>query len=316
MSIYTAGTTYFYIVTIAFITLSVATIISNTLALVAFVKLKYYQKVSGFLLVLLSVEDLMIGVVTDTLIATQFIVDVMKNPELTLKIQYVVRLTGFNLTLMSIFTMVAICYEMYLSLLKPLLPPRRIGTVFAYHLAFCFFLVLGISLLSTNELIWETFQTSTSVILVITFLTLCVIQFRILRETGRIAAFRRQNYGKLDITDAAMKRKSNKIAQQILIAFGITFVPYIMVMIFDQIWKEKRAFSDSYLRPWAYFFAVSSSLVNPFLHSFRLKRIRNTLLVICRSRKVRSFKSSSIAVTCTTYKAPLKITGKRTTTHD
>lgn len=281
----------FYILVIAFIVLATATTISNTLALVAFIKLRYYQKVSEFLLVLLSMVDLMTGLTTDGLMAARFILHLQGEPELSLKIRVLARLTGFNFSLMSVFTLVVVCYEMYLSLLKPFFPPRKVGKIFVYHLVFWFFLVLAVTLLNTDDQIWRIFRLSASVILIIAYSILCVTQFRILRETGRIAASGLPNHGELERRDVKMKQKSYKIARQILLAFGVSFIPYIIVMIFDMIWKEGRVTTNTFLRPWAFFFALTSSLVNPFLHSFRLKRVRNSLSSICQTGKVVSLDS-------------------------
>lgn len=278
----------FYALAVAFISLSTATVIFNTLALVAFVRLRYYRKASEFLLVLLSVVDLMTGLTTDALMAARFIIHLLGKTELSLQIRFLARLSGFSFSLMSVFTLIVICYEMYLLLLKPFFPPRKIGKIFVYHLVFLNILVLAVIVLSTDEVIWRLFQFSASVILILAYSTLCVIQFRILRETGRIAASRCLNYGQPDRTDTIMKRKSHKIARQILIAFGVAFIPYVIVMIFEKIWEKRGVTTNTYLRPWAFFFALTSSLVNPLLHSFRLKRVRKSLWPIFRTHKVAS----------------------------
>jgi len=270
----TAALINFWIIAVLCMIASVATTTANTLAIIALVKLRLYRKVSKFLLLLLSIVDLMMGLITDVLAAARYIALTMGKKELSLQILLVGRASGFYFSAMSAFTITVACYEMYLSILKPLLPPRRAKRILIYHLVFWVFWILLVSLININEQAWQIFAGLICVVIVFFYVALCILLFRILRETNRIAA---DGNAHTETKDKVMKRKMLKITYQILMVNGISLAPYIFLVISKNIWTEEHLFIDTFLRPWAFSCILLASLLNPFIHVFRLKRVRRCL---------------------------------------
>jgi len=169
------------------------------------------------------------------------------------------------------------CYEMYLSILKPFLSPRRVKMIFIYHVVFWVFWILLVSLVNINGQVWEIFEKLMCVVIVVFYITLCILLFRILRETNRIAA---DGNAHTKTENEAMKRKMLKITHQTLMVNGISLAPFIFLMISKKIWIEEHLLINTFLRPWALFSVMLASLLNPFIHVFRLKRLKDILSIL------------------------------------
>jgi len=161
--------------------------------------------------------------------------------------------------------------------IKPFLPKRKIRKLLVYHLVFWFFCPLIICIVSLNDAIWKKFKISCSCLIILTsFILISVLLFRVRREINRIAATGTQNRQR-DEYDEAMKRKTFKITFHILITFVVSFFPFLIVVMVSKIWKEHDIFIQIYVRPWVFLFPSLTSLINPFIHTFRLKSIRDSL---------------------------------------
>jgi len=74
-----------------------------------------------------------------------------------------------------------------------------------------------------------------------------------------------------------MKCKTLKITFHILITYVASFFPFSIVLIVSKIWKKHDVFMQTYVRPWVFLFTALTSLINPFIHTFRLRSIRDAL---------------------------------------
>jgi len=144
-----------YFLATAFMMLSLATIIPNALAITAFLKLRYYQNVPECLLLILSIIDLLVGLITDMLFSVHHITQIMEMEDILCCSN---EWSHFSLHLE--FHYCHDTYELCLSLLKPFLSPRKVRSIVIYYFAFGL-LVVFLSLSSIKCSILENFYICT-----------------------------------------------------------------------------------------------------------------------------------------------------------
>ena len=142
-----------------------------------------------------------------------------------------------------------------------------------------FLWLLAVVLVSRDEAYWKIFEMVTATIIIMFYVALFVLLFHVIRETNRIAATTPENNRELDQTNKAVNRKTYKITCHILITFGVSFIPFLIISALRKYLEEQSYFI--LIQPWAFLSTTLSSLVNPFIHTFRLKSMRNILKGLC-----------------------------------
>ena len=171
-------------------------------------------------------------------------------------------------------TLFLITFEMFKSLLSPFNGRYRISfyvkTLTCLWIFFALYSALGIYAIPETYI--HIFKTVSAVLILLTFVTLCFLLGRIMREASRM--LNRENGPKSQLlTNAA------KLTKSILVAFGVCYSPNVLLNAYILIFG-KSSFTVVFLIPAANVIVLSNALVNPFVYCFRLKAIRMKMFKI------------------------------------
>ncbi|XP_066928685.1 probable glycoprotein hormone G-protein coupled receptor [Clytia hemisphaerica] len=248
--------------------MALITVICNILVMVTLFKLKYYKSSHHFLLIMLAITDTASGLVSQPLISYEFYLRRMEDRTMLCIIGKFNLCIAYFLTGLSMSTLFLITFEMFKSLINPFHGRYKtsfyVKTLTGLWTFFALYCALGIY--AVPETYIHVFKTVSAILILLTFVTLCFLLGRILREAGRM--LNRENGPKSQLlTNAA------KLTKSILIAFGVCYSPNVLLNAYILIFG-KSSFTVVYLIPAANVIVLSNALVNPFVYCFRLKAIR------------------------------------------
>ena len=117
---------------------------------------------------------------------------------------------------------------------------------------------------------WKAYKTVCSCIGILIYIGLCLIQYRLCNEVKHMKKRSETN------TDHKLLIRTRRMSKNILAAFGVSYLPYIVLAIYQRVFGTTD-FLEIYFQPWCDFIFLCNALWDPLIYCLRMKSIRNTI---------------------------------------
>ena len=259
-------------------------IITNAIVAYAFYKLRYYKKTHHRLSIILMVTDIFTTITLHPLFA--YWSYILGTGAKGCSVRVVIQTLQWISIFLSAPVIVFINVHQYIHIVHPYLVDhvhcRFWHILLGLALIWCLlivFVIVGFRVYEiSKELVGPVGFVMTGI-----FLILCYLQWRISFESRNISNRNKaQQLKQARAEDQRLRRRTYRMAQSVLIVFGVCFLPfltrYILVNVANK--KQKRLFSR-YISMWFFFIANLNPMLDPIIYCIRLKSVRNFLIKSC-----------------------------------
>jgi len=261
--------------------LSTSTVMLNTLVFIAMITSRQYRAPANHLLIMLNTIDLAAGLLLIPLYAVYM--SQLQHGTIDCVLGKVLMVAGYSITIISTITIGFMTSQLYHAILNPFKYHRRVSNKSTYiPLVSSIWIVIITSVFVFVFILpafWNLFKLVTGTIFLIIYCSLCIAHKKIYSSTRMILKSNDQSKQSL-----VTNRKTLKMVTTVLLAFGLTFLPFVVYAIYITI-CGLTPFVRSFYSPCIEIVAMSNSLLNPCIYCFRLKTIRKRVLglLLCRS---------------------------------
>ena len=258
--------------------LAVASTLLNTLVLFALVTSSQLRNTKA-LLVMLTIADLITALVLMPMYAAHMLR--LRNGEIDCVMGRVLMAFGYTVTTMTCLNITFITMQLYHAIINPFNHQRwSSASNHMVKLVLVSWIVTSVSVLTVVfafPRFWNKFKLLVGGLLFLIWCILLVAHRRVYKETKEIV--RKEHDYKTN--GIVMKRKTFKMVSTVLLAFGLCYLPYVVLAIYIGIHGINPVLRSFYA-PWIEIMVMSSSLLDPLIYCFRLKSIRRKVLGILK----------------------------------
>ena len=268
--------------------LTILTVLLNLTVSLAFIRLKKYKKVSDVLLLTLTGVHLIGGLFHIPLMSMFYM---RINEDFSCLQFYITEAVGYSVVLVSFANILFISIDMYINIVKPMLAeqirkrffltPMALLWVFLTTITFVFQVVLR----RYNSY----FRVASGAFVISIYLFAVTVQFKVYRETTQLKsrdASLGGGCGQEEIKKAL--RRIYRVAKAIIVIYSICYVPYVMLVFYEDIFKEQKVVIRTYVKCWVFSFASVIHVANPMVYCLRLKTVRRKIIQLLHLSSVKN----------------------------
>ncbi|XP_057311955.1 lysophosphatidic acid receptor 4-like [Hydractinia symbiolongicarpus] len=235
--------------------------------------------VSEVLYIMLAVSDLLSGIIYIPTWCCHWILALSSIPTCIPII--LTSILGYTLAIFSVFTILFITINIYLSVIHPFLyevwvTKKRVFTLNLF--VWIIFLVMVVGSTSTSLSMWIRCKNMTTYLLVIIIIVMVTMHIRLNNEINRICSRVAQTSTAQQTQDISMKKKATKMGVKIMLAFLMCFVPISSILLYNKM--NPTVIVSNYLQHVGIVLLFLNALLDPFIYYFRLGRIRSKVQVL------------------------------------
>ena len=273
----------------------------NLCFLVVMKRNRKLHRLSNYLLVTLSVLDLITGSVIMPLSA--IILIERSRHVLHCKLQAYTSVIGYSVGTMSLITILTITVEQFLAVMYPYYHQSHVTIKKLLPVNILFWVLLSIFCIAAwfYTVLWVIYQSFLGLLIVNTFVVViyCYARmFRVAKRTRKMITSINKSLRRKTKTN----NKNLKTSAAIIVAFVISYIPIGLLVLWRLIFGTTH-FERTYLYEWAQVFASYNTVINPLVYYWRLRGVKKELrkIFVCKCcenytlSNVYSFNSYSVS---------------------
>ena len=193
---------------------------------------------------------------------------------------------GYSVTMITCINIVFITIQLYHAIINPF--KHRHWSSLSNHVVplvlFCW-IVTSVSvstIVFAFPQIWNIFKSIVGGFMLLLYCTALVAHKRVYTETKQIV----RNKHDYKTNGIVMKKKTFKMVSTVMIAFGLSYLPFVVFAVYIGI-HGINSILRSFYAPWIELMVLSSALFDPLIYCFLLKSILCEMVRIlkCRCRQ-------------------------------
>ena len=270
------------------IVLALFTIILNLSVSIAFIELKKHKKLSDVLLLTLAGIHLIGGVLHLPLMSAFYVgLDSFSCFQF-----YLTEAIGYAVVLVSFANILFISFDLYMNIIKPMSADQIRKRFFLIPMGLiCLILTITTFIFQVAMRRYNSyFRVASGVFVIGTYLFAIAVQFKVYRETIQLK-FRDSSLGggcgQNDIKKAL--RRICRVTKAIVIIYSLCYIPYIGLVMYEDIFKGRATVVKTYVKCWVYCFSSLVHVSNPIVYCLRMKSVRQKTLQLLRLPLGRNF---------------------------
>ena len=257
--------------------ISVVSTLLNALVLVALLASRLKRTQS--LLIMLNVGDLLVGLILLPLYAVYM--HGLRYGTIDCVLGRALMVIGYSITMITCLNIAFLTLQLYRDIINPF--KHQHWSSVSNHIILSFCWIVTSASISTIVLafpeFWDIFQFVVGGVLFIIYCIMLVAHNRVYTETKQIT----KNKHDYKTNGMVMKKKTFKMVSTILLAFGLTYIPFVLFAVYVGIHGINPVLRSFYA-PLIEIMAMSSALLDPLIYCFRLKSIRHEVIRVLNCR--------------------------------
>ena len=260
----------------------IISIISSALNILVFVALLTSQlRSKKSLLIMLNVGDLIASIILMPLYGV-YMYDLYFG-RINCVLGRALMAIGYTVTMITCINIVFITIQLYHAIINPF--KHRHWSSLSNHVVplVSFFWIVTSASVSTIVFafpqIWNLFKSIIGGLMLIIYCTVLISHKRVYTETKQIV----KNKHDYKTNGIAMKKKTFKMVSTVMIAFGLSYLPFVVFAVYIGI-NGINPVLRSFYAPFIELMVLSSALFDPLIYCFRMKSIRSEMMRILKCR--------------------------------
>ena len=261
---------------------SVAGVVLNVMVLLAMKRNKKLHVLSNYLLMALSIEDLLAGLGIAPSLVILLSLRARSRPACVLL--NAATLLGYSIATVSFFTIIGVTMEQFLAVAYPFFHERKITlhkiiwpVIFTWLLVTVF---LVLAWYSSDS--WAAYIGTLGFIIFISYMVMvcCYVKiFHVVRST-------KKRMGSRDyMRQMKQRNKTARTAGAIICGFTICYIPFCMVALWRMIFGTSL-FVRNFILEWTQLICLANICVNPIVYCWRLTGVKKELRKIFGRKRI------------------------------